>query len=83
MIDFDQINRDKESQKLQIWCCENCRAVHFKIGDVSLNFTKNEFMELTGIVIEIYNRELGHGDFYRLVKSHSRDTEILVSQTIA
>jgi hypothetical protein len=83
-------NHDESSQKLQVWCCDHCRAVHFKAGNVLLNFSRTEFTELTHAVMEIYSQEFGALEFYRMInsinqpdESFNQDDDILLSQTIA
>lgn len=90
MSHFHESNHSESSQKLQVWCCDHCRAVHFKAGNVLLNFSKPEFADLTHAVMEIYSQEFGALEFYRLINSvnHSdeslnQDDDILFSHTIA
>lgn len=76
-------NQDKEKQSLQIWCCENCEAVHFKSGNVLLNFTKTEFAELTYSVNDVFQNEFGSLEFYHLISSLNQPDEILSSSSIS
>lgn len=69
-------------QNLQIWMCHGCQAVHFKTGNVLLNFTKQEFAELTEAVLDIYSQEFGGLNFYKLLNSLNKEDEILLSRTI-
>jgi hypothetical protein len=72
-----------EKQTLQIWCCENCEAVHFKAGNVLLNFTKDEFAALTYSVNDVFQDEFGSLEFYHLISSLDRKDTILESKTIS
>lgn len=63
MNQLDNFNPKGESQTLQIWSCENCDAVHFKAGNVRLNFTKAEFAELTYSVNDVFQSEFGSLEF--------------------
>lgn len=89
MKHFKESNHDEKSQKLQVWCCDHCQAVHFKAGNVLLNFSRTEFTELTRAVMEIYSQEFGALEFYRMLNSIDYSNEllnqddILLSQTIA
>lgn len=83
-------NHNQSSQKLQVWHCDHCRAVHFKAGNVLLNFSQTEFTGLTRAVMEIYNQEFGALEFYRLINSvnqpeetSSADDDVLLSQMIS
>ena len=76
-------NKNNETQKLQIWCCENCEAVHFKAGNVLLNFSKAEFAELAYNVNDVYQDEFGSLEFYHLISSLKTPDEVLSSNTIS
>lgn len=76
-------NAPGAAQNLQIWYCEHCRAVHFKTGNVMLNFTKAEFAELTRSVVEIYSQEFGALDVFSLLNSLNHEDEVLLSETIS
>lgn len=78
----EQSDQSPASQNLQVWCCDHCQAVHFKAGQVLLNFSKPEFAELTHAVMEIYQQEFGGLEFYKLTDSITREQGILSSQTI-
>lgn len=78
----DNQNHETPSQNLEIWMCQGCQAVHIKTTNVMLNFTKQEFAELTHIVLDIYRQEFGGLNFYRLLSSFDKDDEVLLSQTI-
>jgi hypothetical protein len=40
--------------KLDVWCCESCRCVHMRVGDMLLTFTKSEFHEFAENVVGCY-----------------------------
>ena len=82
MSDYKEPNTEA-TQKLQVWCCDGCRAVHFKAGNVLLNFTRGEFSELTHAMMEIYQQEFGSLEFYDLLDSVKRRDEILISQSVS
>lgn len=79
----NELNRNSENQPLQIWCCENCEAVHFKAGNVLLNFTKTEFAELTYSVNDVFQDEFGSLEFYHLISSLGSQDEILSRNSIS
>lgn len=79
----NEFNKNNETQTLQIWCCENCEAVHFKAGNVLLNFTKSEFAELTYSVNDVYQHEFGSLEFYHLISSLGSQDEVLSSNSIS
>ncbi len=79
MNKFDQ----PKSENLQVWSCENCQAVHFKAGNVLLNFTRTEFAELAHAVSDIYQQEFGSLEFYHLISSLKKEDDILTSQTVS
>lgn len=89
MNHLNEPNHNEAAQKLQIWCCNHCQAVHFKAGNVLLDFSRTEFTELTHAVMEIYSQEFGALEFYRMINSVRQPDEtvnhddILLSQTIA
>jgi hypothetical protein len=74
---------DEKRQKLQIWQCDGCSAVHFKAGSVLLNFTRGEFSELTHAMMEIYQEEFGNLEFYDLLNSVKNRDEILISRSVS
>lgn len=81
---FNEPRHNESSQQLQVWCCGHCRDVHFKAGNVLLNFSKTEFADLTQAVMDIYQKEFGGLEFYRLINTVSReDDDILTKDTIA
>lgn len=79
---FNQSQHESPSQNLQVWMCHGCESVHFKTGNVMLNFTKQEFAELTHAILEIYQSEINQVDLYSLFGSLSDDEEIISNQTI-
>jgi hypothetical protein len=83
MNQSNESNRSSETKTLQIWCCENCEAVHFKAGNVLLNFTKSEFAELTYSVNDVFQHEFGSLEFYHLISSLDAPDEVLASKTIS
>ena len=70
-------------QTLKIWCCERCEAVHFKAGNVLLNFTKAEFAELTYSINDVFQNEFGSSEFYHLISSLKHHDEVLASDLIS
>lgn len=83
MHDFNNSNYQGAQQNLQVWSCENCQSVHFKAGNVLLNFSKAEFAELTHAVLEIFQKDYGSLEFYHLVSMIQQNDDILFSQSIA
>ena len=83
MKNFAEKHNESKSEKLQVWCCNYCDAVHFKAGNVLLNFSRAEFAELTYAVNEIYQKEFGSLEFYHLVSLIERNEDILTSQTVS
>lgn len=83
MNDFNKLNHEDAKQNLQVWCCDNCQAVHFKAGNVLLNFSRAEFADLTHAVMEIYQQEFGGLEFYNLINTLSRRDEVLASELIS
>lgn len=83
MNESNEYKSNNETQNLQIWCCQNCDAVHFKAGNVMLNFTKDEFADLTYCVNDLYQNEFGSLEFYHLVNSLNQSDDILSSNTIS
>lgn len=83
MSNLQNENRNESSQNLQVWSCENCQSVHFKAGNVLLNFSKAEFTELTHAVLEIFQKDYGSLEFYHLISAIQTNDDILLSQSIA
>ncbi len=69
-------------QNLQIWFCEHCQAVHFKTGNVILNFTRREFVEMAHAVLDIYAHEFDKTHLCKMIESFIGDDDVLLSQTI-
>lgn len=78
-----EFNQNDERQTLQIWSCGNCEAVHFKAGNVLLNFTRDEFAELAYAVNDLYQNEFGSLEFYHLISSLKQRDEVLSSSMIS
>lgn len=83
MDKFNGQTSNDTPENLSVWCCENCQAVHFKAGNVLLNFTKTEFADLAHAMMEIYQQEFGGLEFYRLINLLTKDDDILSSSRIA
>ena len=83
MDKMNEINQNGGNQSLQIWCCGNCEAVHFKAGNVLLNFTKSEFAELAYSINDVYQNEFGSLEFYHLISSLNAPDEVLSSSMIS
>jgi Zn-finger protein len=84
MSNFNELKDENAAQNLQVWYCENCRAVHFKADNILLNFTRTEFAELTNTVNEIYQQEFNSSEFSQLINLlDGQNDEVLLSQTIA
>ncbi len=83
MENNNELNKQKNTQSLRIWCCDHCREVHFKAQNVMLNFTKDEFTELTHSVNEIFQQQFGSLEFYNLINLIAKDENILVSDTVS
>jgi hypothetical protein len=83
MSHFNEPNGGAAAQKLQIWMCQGCQAVHFKTGNVMLNFTKAEFAELAEAIVDVYSQEFGGLEFYRMLRTlNQKEDEVLLSETI-
>ena len=82
---MSELNKSNQAatEKLQVWCCDGCSAVHFKAGNVLLNFTRGEFSELTHRMMEIYRQEFGSLEFYDLLDSVKRRDDVLISQSVS
>lgn len=83
-------NHNESSQNLRVWHCKHCRAVHFKAGNVLLNFSPTEFAGLTHAVMKIYSRQFGALKFYRMTNlvnetqdSSSPADDMLISHLIS
>jgi hypothetical protein len=83
MDESKDLNLTEQSRPLQIWCCDSCESVHFKAGNVLLNFTKDEFAELVYGVNDVFQSEFGNLEFYHLVSSLSAADEVLSSSLIS
>ncbi|HEY8562765.1 MAG TPA: hypothetical protein VIL74_20475 [Pyrinomonadaceae bacterium] len=46
----------REKQNLSIWYCENCKSVHLRVGDGSLTFSPQEFLDFASMIGELYGR---------------------------
>lgn len=72
----------KNPEPLQVWCCGHCEAVHFKAGNVLLNFTKEEFADLTYSVNDVFQQEFGSLEFYHLISSLEPSDDVPFNRTI-
>lgn len=79
----NEFHQNGERQSLQIWCCEKCEEVHFKAGNVLLNFSKTEFAELAYSVNDVFQNEFGSLEFYHLISSLDARDEVLSSPVIS
>lgn len=83
MNEITESEKTHERQKLQVWCCHECSAIHFKAGNVLLNFTRSEFSELTEAMMEIYQQQFGSLEFYDPLDSVKRADDVLIVQSIS
>lgn len=83
---MDKLNKkqnSESSENVHVWCCRHCEEVHFKAGNVLLNFTKEEFAELTHCVNDVFQQQFGSLEFYNLINLVSKNEDILLSDTIS
>lgn len=73
----------RNSETLQIWCCDKCRDVHFKAGNVLLNFTKEEFAQLAYDINDVFQEQFGSLEFYNLLNLVSKKDEILITEAVS
>lgn len=45
-------------KRLNIWFCERCGAVHFRVGDETHSFSPQEFIDFSAAVAQLYCRAL-------------------------
>ena len=83
MDKFNKPRNNETSENLQIWCCGHCEEVHFKAGKVLLNFTKEEFAELTHSVNDVFQQQFGNLEFYNLINLVTKNEDVLLSDTIS
>ncbi len=76
-------NNKKNTETLQIWCCDKCRDVHFKAGNVLLNFTKEGFAQLTYNVNRVFQEQFGSLEFYDLLDLVSKNENSLLSDSVS
>lgn len=43
-------------QNLSIWHCEGCKSVHLRIGESTLTFSPQEFLDFASAIGEVYGR---------------------------
>lgn len=79
----DELKDENANRNLRVWCCEHCRDVHFKAGNVMLNFSQKEFAELTYAVNEIFQQEFGSLEFYHLISLLNKNEDVLSSDIIS
>ena len=49
---------ENDKQQLNMWYCRDCNTVHFRVGAVMLNFTREEF----GFVSELLSEKLRNNE---------------------
>lgn len=74
---------DKTRQSLQVWYCEHCKQVHFKTQNVMLDFTRQEFVDLTNAMLDIFQNHFDPLEFNRTFGKQSSGDEILSSDYIS
>lgn len=76
-------NEHTKSQNLQVWYCCSCQNVHFKTANVMLDFSKNEFIDLTKAMLEIFKNEFDPIELNKLSDSIELSNDVLSSEIIA
>ena len=74
---------ENNSQQLNIWYCRECDAVHFRVGVVMLNFTREEFKGLTNACVGVYCDEFGIVSELISTQTAEANEDILASEMIA
>ena len=75
--------KNKDSNSMQVWFCQHCQCVHLQTPNLSLNFSKSEFVQLTHAVVEIYQENIGVIKAANHADLDKDKDEILSSNTIA
>lgn len=70
------------SEHLQVWFCQHCDGVHFRTANVTLDFSRKEFLELSDAVLGILKRDFIAEDLRKISNFEHGKDDILASDTI-
>ncbi|MEZ5347118.1 MAG: hypothetical protein R2681_16345 [Pyrinomonadaceae bacterium] len=74
-------NKDNKSSHLQVWFCQHCNAVHFRAANITLDFTRSEFLALSDAMLGIL-REDFTSEYHSRIEGSVDTDEVLFSETI-
>ncbi len=79
-------NHQENNQKnsgMQIWFCQNCNQVHLRATNVTLDFTKQEFLGLSEAILDILRSEFSPEDLKSIQNFNPETDDVLCAETIA
>lgn len=74
---------ENNRQQINMWYCADCTSVHFRVGAVMLNFTREEFSALTNACVEVYCEEFGILNELMTSKLPKNEEDVLSSDLIS
>jgi len=75
--------KNAASQNLQVWFCEHCQNIHFKTQNVMLDFSKQEFIDLTNAMFDIFQNHFDPLEIKQIAENSTFNDGILMSETIS
>ena len=83
MSNLHNENNHAHPQNLQVWYCENCQSVHFRTRNVMLDFSRKEFIDLTNVLLEVFQDHFDPLEINQIANSAFNSDEVLLSETIS
>lgn len=74
-------NHDHSSH-LQIWFCEHCNNVHFKTSNITMDFSKEEFLELSKVMHGILRTNFSDDEQQKVLSYELENDDVLLSDTV-
>lgn len=72
----------KNSENLQIWFCQHCDNIHFKISNITLDFSKKEFLALSNAMLGILRDDFTEQDLRSVLNLQEDNDDVLLSKTL-
>lgn len=70
------------SEHLQVWFCQHCDGVHFRTANITLDFSRKEFLELSDAMLGILKSNFTVEDLEGILNFDYGKDDILASDTI-
>jgi Zn-finger protein len=75
-------NHPAKNEGMQIWFCRDCNQIHLRATNVTLDFTRQEFLSLSNAILGILRNEFSPEDLQSLTNFAAETDDILFAETV-